>query len=304
VIHARRIHEDVLADPQRFGPEAADLIVRARRARAPEALVVALRAYAWTQRWRLAEIEAKQLLDEAYRIARHNGLRDDLADVLMLRAAVNQELGRLTAAGRDLDAAAGIAAVLGTAAAERRTELAFQRAVLAQNIGRLADAAAIYRDLLANPDSSLRTLVRAGNNLALIEAQHGRYAEAGRRLERVERLARDLGPAAFAQAVQSHAWVTVQSGRLAEGMRRFEEAAQAYEVAKLPLGEYYVEYADALMDLRLIPEAATAARAAAEEFRAGGAPLMGAEAALRVAQDALLAADAAARRHVSDRFAC
>ncbi|HKT02306.1 MAG TPA: hypothetical protein VJT31_22485, partial [Rugosimonospora sp.] len=250
----------MLADPQRFAPEAADLIVRARRARSPEALVIALRAYAWTQRWRLAEAEAKQLLDEACRIARHNGLHEALADVLMLRAAVNQELGRLAAAGRDLDAAADFAA------ADRRTELAFQRAVLAQNIGRLGDAAAIYHALLASPDSSLRTQVRAGNNLGLIEAQHGRYAEAGRRLEWAARQAGAEGPAMVAQVVQSLAWVTVQSGRLAEGMRRFTEAAQAYESAQLPLGEYYVEYADALIDLRLIPEATDAARAAEEEF--------------------------------------
>jgi CHAT domain-containing protein/tetratricopeptide (TPR) repeat protein len=287
VIHARRVHEQVLADPQRFGPAAADLIVRARRARDPEALIVALRAYAWAQRSLLAEVEAKRLLDEAHRIARRAGLPEALADVLMSRAVVNQELGRLTAAARDLDAAAGLAA------ADRQIELAFQRAVLAQNIGRLGDAAAIYRDLLSNPDSPLRTQVRAANNLALIEAQHGRYAEATRRLSWAAGFAAEDGPAAAAAVAQSLAWVTVQSGRLAEGLRCFTEAAQAYESASLPLGEHFVEYADALIDLRLIPEATAAARSAEEQFRAGKVPLMGAEAALRVAQLALLAGDAA-----------
>ncbi len=276
-----------MADPQRYGPEAAELIVRARRTRDAEALVVALRAYAWVQRWRFAEVEAKRLLDEAYRIARRAGLAEALADVLISRATINHELGRLAAAARDLDEAAGLVA------ADRVIELAFQRAVLAQNIGRLAEAAEIYHSLLADPGIPPRTEVRAANNLAVIEAHHGRYAEASRRLEHAVRLAEDLGPTAVAQVGQSLAGVTVQSGRLAEGLRRFDEAARAFEAASLPLGEYYIEYADALMDLRLIPEATAAASAAEEEFRAGGARLMGAEAALRVAQLAMLAGDVA-----------
>jgi tetratricopeptide (TPR) repeat protein len=290
VIHARRIQRKVLADPQRFGQEAADLVVRARRARDPEALVVALHACAWVQRSRLAEAEAKRLLDRAYRIARRAGLRDCAADVLVSRAVVNQELGRLAGAAHDLDAAAGLTA----AAGERHTELVFQRAVLAQNIGKLPDAATIYQELLADAQTPLRTTVRAANNLALIEAQRGQYDEALRRLERLVPLAGEVGPAALAPVAQSLAWVTVQSGRLAAGLRRFAEAARAYESARLPLGEHYIDYADTLMDLRLIPEAAAAASLAEDEFRVGGAPLMGAEAALRVAQLALLARDAPA----------
>jgi tetratricopeptide (TPR) repeat protein len=286
VIHARRIHEDVLADPQRHGPAAADLIVRARHAHNPEALVLALRAYAWAQRCRFLDIEAKRLLDEAARIARRHDLHHALADVLMSRAAVNQELGRLGAAARDLDAAAHLAA------ADRLVELAFQRAVLQQNIGRLADAAAIYRDLLSGGQGSSRTQALAANNLALIEAQHGRHAEALRLLDRAVRLAAAVGPAVLALVTASLAWVTVQSGRLADGLRRFAEAAQAYEAASLPLGEHYIEYADALMDLRLTPEATDAARSAAEEFGRRGVSLMAAEAQLRVAQLALLAGDA------------
>lgn len=289
VIHARRIHAKVLTDPQRFGPEAADVLARARRARDPEALVVALRAYAWVHRCRRAVAKAKPLLDEAYRIARRAGLRDDAADVLVGRAVVNEELGRLAAAVRDLDTAAELTEATG--ADERRIELAFQRAALAQNIGRLPAAATTYRELLASPRTPPRTTARATNNLALIEAQHGRFDEAVRRLERLLPLASEVGPTVLTLAAQSLAWVTVQSGRLAEGLRRFEEAARVYESAGLPLGEHYIEYADALMDLRLIPEATEAARAAAEEFTRLEVSLMAAEAQLRVAQLALLAGD-------------
>ena len=38
----------------------------------------------------------------------------------------------------------------------------------------------------------------------------------------------------------------------------FEEAAKAHRAAALPLGEHYIEYADALMELRLLPEAISA----------------------------------------------
>src|SRR5205823_6460753 len=64
---------------------------------------------------------------------------------------------------------------------------------------------------------------------------------------------------------------------------------QALLAAGLPLGDHYTEYADALMELRLLPEAAAAARRGMEEFSAAGVPLMAAEAQLRVAQLALLA---------------
>lgn len=277
----------MVADPRRFGPVAAELVGQARQAGHTEALVLALRALAWAERARLADVEAKRLLDEAARIARRHGLDHALADVLMSRAAVNQELGRLGAAHRDLDAAAGLVAP------DRAVELAFQRAVLHQNIGRLAVAATTYRDLLADETTPQRILVIAGNNLALIDAQRGRYDAALRCLDDAGRRAAEVGPALVAMVLESRAWVTVHSGRLAEGLRLFEAAAQAHEAADLPMGEHYVEYADALMDLRLIPEASRAARSAAEVFRLSGVPLMGAEAELRVAQLAMLSGDLA-----------
>jgi tetratricopeptide (TPR) repeat protein len=285
VIHARRIHDGAVADPHRFGPVAADLVRRTRRSGPPEALAVALRALAFARRAQFAAAEARRLLDEAAAVARRHGLREALADVLMTRSSVNQELGRMAAAGRDLD----IAAPLVTG--HRAIELTFQRAVLHQNIGRLGAAAAEYRKVLGEPSTSGRFRVAAGNNLALVEAQHGRHREALRLLDEAGRIAPRVGPSQVATVLESRAWVTVHAGRLVEGVRLFEQAAAAFETAGLPLGEHYVEYADALMDLRLIPEAADAARSAAEEFRLAGVPLMGAEAELRVAQLALLAGD-------------
>jgi tetratricopeptide (TPR) repeat protein len=277
----------VEADPQSFGPVAAELVQRARQAGHPEALVLALRALAWAKRAQLAVAEAKRLLDQAARIARRHQLDEALSDVLATRAAVNQELGRLTAAQRDLDTAFGLVP------ADRATEPTFQQAVLDQNIGRLNAAVASYGELLASESTPRRIRVIAGNNLAMIEAQYGWYADAVKHVNEAARLAEEVGPALVAMLLETRAWVTTQSGRLAEGLRLFEEAGRAFEAAELPMGEHFVEYADALMDLRLIPEASAVARAAAEVFQHSGVPLMGAEAELRVAQLAMLSGDLA-----------
>jgi CHAT domain-containing protein len=286
VIRARQAHDDVAADPDTFRPAAEAIVAEARRARQPEALALALRALAWAERSRRDDRSAVRLLDQASRIARRHHLADTLADVLMTRAAVSQELGRMAAAHRDLRAAAAL--VSGT----RTAELDFQRALLMQNTGRLAEAAEIYLRMLSDPGVSARRTVLGGNNLALIESHQGRYGQALRRLGQALRQADEVGPAVVAVVATSRAWVTVQSGRFAEGLGLFEEAAKAHREAALPLGEHYIEYADALMELRLLPEAISAARQAVQEFSAVGIPLMAAEAQVRVAQLALLAGDA------------
>ncbi|HEY7013078.1 MAG TPA: CHAT domain-containing tetratricopeptide repeat protein [Streptosporangiaceae bacterium] len=279
------MHSDVISDPDRFRPVAEALVAELRRARQPEALALALRALAWAERLRLDARSALRLLDEACRIARRHHLENTLAELLMSRAAVRQELGRIAAAQRDLRAAGERITGPGTA------ELDFHQAVLLQNIGRLDEAAALYHRVLSGPDASALRKVQSANNLALIESQQGRYRQALTRLAEAMPAAADIGPALVPVLTESRAWVTVQSGRFAEGLRMFEEAAQGYQAAALPLGEHYIEYADTLMELRLVPEAADAARRAVTEFAAAGIPLLAAEAQLRVAQLTLLAGD-------------
>jgi tetratricopeptide (TPR) repeat protein len=288
LIRARQAYEDVAADPDKYRPVAEALVSEARVAREPEALALALRALAAAERAQLDARPALRLLDEACRIARRHRLTDTLATLLMTRANVGQELGRLTAAGNDLAAAAAL--VTG----DRALELDFDRAVLLQNSGRLPDAAVIYRRLLPDPAIDLRHWTLCSNNLALIESEQGHVGPALRRLGQALPAAIEVGPALVALVTQTRAWVTVQSGRFAEGLAIFEEAAEAYRSASLPLGEHYIEYADALMELRLLPEALTAARRAVTEFSGAGVPLMSAEAQLRVAQLAVLTGDPAA----------
>jgi tetratricopeptide (TPR) repeat protein len=280
------MHGDVAADPHRFRPAAEELVAEARRARQPEALALALRALAWAERARQDDRAAIKLLNEGCQIARRHNLDDTLAQLLMSHASISQELGHMAAARRDLRAAAPLATGILV------SELAFHRAVLLQNTGRLADASAIYLRVLSDPTATAHRKGHCANNLALIEAEQGRYRQALRRLsDEALPAAEEIGPAQSAIIMQSRAWITVQSGQFSEGLRMFEDAAQAYRAADLPLGEHYIEYADALMELRLLPEAVSAARHAAEEFTAAGIPLMAAEAQLRVAQLAMLIGD-------------
>jgi tetratricopeptide (TPR) repeat protein len=285
LIRAVAAYKGVVANPKEFGPVAVRLVDDARRAGDAEALVAALRAEAWFERARLADERAKRLLDEAVRVATRQRLGARLAEVLVTRAAVNHELGRLAAAQRDLDRAASLAG------GGRSPELELQQAALLQNMGHLSEAAAIYRRVLALPDPPPPVAAIMANNLALIEVQHGHHDVALDRLDHAAKLAQLVGPAVVALVAQSRGWAMVQAGRLTESLRVFEDAASLYEAAGLSLGEHYLEHVDALVDLRLLPEASELARRAVEQFEAQGVRLMGAEAQLRTAQLALLSGD-------------
>ena len=92
----------------------------------------------------------------------------------------------------------------------------------------------------------------------------------------------------------SQAWSSFHAGDVVESLRLFDRAAQLYAAAGVPLGEHYLDYADVLVDLRLLQEALTVARSAAAEFESHGARLMAAQARLRCAQLALALGDARA----------
>lgn len=282
------------ANPSLGEPLAAQVVAVARERHDPELLALSLRALAWAQRVRLDNESARRLLDEAVRVSRSADIPSAEALARVSRAAVLQELGRVTAARRDLDAALVAVARVeddeGSAEA-LATYATFQRAVIDQNAGSLTAAEESYRTLLGHPDLTEQLSIKVANNLALIEAQRGVYEMAQKRVAEAVERATPLGPVVLAPIVQSRAWIAVQAGRLAEGLRHFETAAAVYAAAELSLGEHYAEYADVMTDLRLLPEAAAAATRAVQEFDAAGTPLMGAEAQLRVARIAMLTGD-------------
>lgn len=283
---AERAYKGVRLDPVAHRGSAEAVVARARAAGHTEALIVGLRALAYTEHVRLNNDQAKTLLDQAARLAARHRLDHRLGDVLVSRAAVSHELGRLRAAQDDLDRAAPLLSENNAA------EVILQQAVLHQNIGRLSDAARLYRVTLARPACPADVQWKAANNLALVEVHLGRWQLALALVDQATDLAKEQGPNPVAIVAQSRAWVTMQVGQLTESLRQFAQAGHLYALAGRPLGEHYVEYADALMDLRLLPEARQAADQAATELGQQNAKLMVAEAKLRVARLSLLAGDA------------
>ena len=273
---ARAIYAHVVADPLSFGSEAALIASQARTANMPAALVPALRAQAWVERSRLDNRQAKDLLDEAVRLARRYHLDGELHEVLLTRAAVNHELGRLIPAQRDLDGAAKLSPSRGAA------ELAFQQAVLYQSLGKLSRAGISYRRILHDTSAPAVIKSKAANNYAIIQCQLG-HPDDGLRLVELGASFPEVGPHQTAVLSSTRAWIITQTGRLTQGLEGFDEAARLHTVAGLPLAEHYLEYVDALTDLRLLPEAYTMAVQAAEELERHGVDLMTGEGLLRVA---------------------
>ena len=285
VPYADAVYKGVVTDPRTFGPQAAQLITRARREGSVEALVVALRAYAWAQRLALHNADARTLLDEAVALAGQHGLARRLGEVLVSRIAVLQELGELAEAQQDADRAAVLLPD------GEHSEMRFQQGVLLQNVGHLQAAGELYRQLLADDGCPPVLQAKAGNNLAHLECELGRPEAAIALLDTAERVAAEVGPTVRAYVAQTRAWVEVQTGRLCESLERFDVARDRYAAAGLPLGSHDLEYSDALAGLRLLPEAQEIARRGVLALPEAEAPLMAAEALLRVARLSLLAGD-------------
>jgi len=279
-------------DPTSVEPQARAVVTVARRRKDPELLGASLRLLAATFRARWDDSSALPLLDEALRVTRRHGVWRVAAAVLASRASVQHDLGDTRAAARDLDAAiAAMSRATDVEPAERERFLlrvGLSLAIVEQHAGRLADAEQRYRSLLATEGMEPRSAAIATNNLALVLAERGDYDEAISAADAAVALATSQVPSLEAPLVQSRAWIAVRAGRLEEGMRDFDRSARAYVAAGIPLGEYYTEYADAMTDLRLLPEAAVAAARAVDELDAAGLRLMLTEAQMRLARICLL----------------
>lgn len=286
VIHARRLVDLATSDPQDAEPAVRTALGEAQRAGHPTAVALALRALACVHRARLEHAEAERLLDRAVTLTRRTALPGVEAEVRGARAAVRLEQGRVSAARNDVSLALkalGRADPAGSPAG-LRSYLELQLAVLDHNVGRLPDAEVRYRRIAADPDRSPDVAVRVANNLAMVLAARGAYEEALASCDEAVRVAADLGQVTLAVARQTRAWITVHEGRLTEGMAEFEDVAAVYARAGVPLGEYHVEVADAMADLRLLPEAVRAAQAAVDELATAGVWLMAVEAQVHLAR--------------------
>lgn len=285
LIRAISVHDEMVGDPTSLGPVAEGIAAAARRAGDTEALVVALRAMAWSERLQLRNARALVLLDEAAARARRARLPVRLGEVLVSRAAVNLELGRTRVAVRDLDRADPLLP------GDADPELQLKRGVMLGMIGRLDESFSVFGAVLTHPTAGTDMRARAANNLALVASMAGRVPEALQHIELARELAAEVGPALVALVAQNHGLVLTQCGRLAEGLRQLDAAVVALAELKLPLGEAYAESAETLAALRALPEARELAGRAVAELEAHDVPLMAAEAQLRLAEIALLIGD-------------
>ena len=282
LIRVKAAYRGAINDPEAFRERAAGLVREARRSGDPEALCLSLRASGWAERYALEHRNALRLLNEAARIARHHQLRHVLGEVLVTRGAVQHELGRLSAARRDFDAAEPL--IPPDAAAE----LTSQRATLFANQGDLALAASLYARLLKDATLTAEVRFKAATNFGILQAHRGRFQEALALFDVASSAAEQVSPLYVALVAENRAWVTVLAGLLADGVAQFDAAKAMFQELGLPPGELFMEYSDALRQLRLLPEALEHAREAVSILDSHGVELMAAEAKLSVASLALL----------------
>ncbi|UZN02274.1 hypothetical protein [Cellulomonas sp. S1-8] len=292
---ARRLESEIDADPAGTRLRAADLAEQARAHHHPEALVWALRALAVLSRHEGDPAGAVAMLDDALALARRAGLATPGAWVLASRSVAQLELGRTARARTDASAALRIVD-------ERRGDdpelddlharIQLQLAVMDHNAGRLVEAEARYRSIVREVAPGSANLVRAANNLALVLVARTEYTEALRWAQLAVDGAARLGPSLRSWPYLTRALIEVQTGRLADGLRDLERAARASQEAGQSPGEYYVEYAETMRELRLLPEAAAAGRRALDELAAAGGGLVEVDARISLAETLLMLGDA------------
>jgi tetratricopeptide (TPR) repeat protein len=278
----RAAYRGATNDPEAFRTKAAGLVREARQSGDPEALCFALRASGWAERYALEHRNALRLLNEAVRVARHHRLSQVLGEVLVTRGVVEHELGRLSAARRDFDAAEPLIPP------DLVTELTIQRATLFFNQGDFAAAASLYARLLKDGTLTAEVRVKAATNFGLIQAQRGRFEKALALFDVASSAAEQVSPLYVALVAENRALVTVLAGLLSDGVAQFDAARAMFQKLGLPPGELLMEYSDALKQLRLLPEALEHAREAVLILDTHGVELMAAEAKLSVASLALM----------------
>lgn len=282
LIRVKAAYQDAITDPAAFRLRASELVRDARRSGSPEAVCLALRASGWAERYALEHRRALRLLNEAVRIARHHRLNHLLGEVLVTRGAVQHELGRLSAARRDFDAAEPLIRPDAVA------EVTVQRATLLYNQGERTLAASLYTRLLKDPTLTAEVRLKAAANFGLLQAESGHFQEALALFDVASSAAEQVSRLYVALVAENRAWVNVLAGNLADGVAQFDAARTMLEELGVPPGELLREYSEALMQLRLLPEARERAREAVSILESHGVELMAAEARLNVAWLALL----------------
>lgn len=266
-----------MADPEEGRRIAGEVADTARAVGAHHALVVALCALGWAAREIYAYDDALASLGEAVRVARRHELHDPLTEALTTRASVHMEFGDMARARKDIDAARA------ASTAHTRAEVEVADALVHQLNGNAAAAGTAYRRALRHVrDDQTHLKFKALHNLGLAHMRTGRHVDAARYLSKAATHAQTMGaPVLVATAVNSQALAASELGDPVTALRRFAEAEQMMRASGVPLGEMLTDKASALLNLRLLDEAAASIQGAVAEFATDvGRALMLAEALL------------------------
>ncbi len=296
--------EAAIAISRRSPAAARTLAIAARRGAAAagdgRSESIALRALALAAREEGRFAEARSLLRSAIRTAAAVGGADEeglargsLASVLLLAGDLH---GALT----ELDHAASLVS------GGERALIAMQRGVVLGRLGELDRAAAALDEAvdIAGAGSDRATLGLVLVNRGVLRVYCGDAAGADRDLAEAERLLEAEGQSiTAADAHHNRGFAALARGDVVGALRLFDEARAAHERLGVPRPMARLDEANALLDVRLLPEARAAAAEAERALRASGELADAAEAALTAATAAGLAGDLAGAIRAADRAA-
>ncbi|WP_053731326.1 CHAT domain-containing protein [Nocardia sp. NRRL S-836] len=267
----------------------AEAVLDGASARDPETESVALHALGMAA-------SAVGRLDEAERHLRAAVSVASSAGLVVRAAQARGSFGYvLTLRGRTAEALRALEAVPAQVDGVTAARLRMQRALVLTEIGRFDEAAAGFADALAcNPgDPLLEATIR--NNRGLLRAQRRDWRGAADDLDRAEQLYLAAGHTGRTAMVFHNRGVAFEArGDLPAALAAFDEAAARYAAAGRDPGLLPIERAEALLSVRLVAEARTAAAAAVAAFARQRNSVDLVQARLLLARVALVAGDPAA----------
>lgn len=283
--------EDALAlaqvDPRRAGKLAAEVLDGLRELPPSEAAAVAERALGLVAR------ELDHVEDAIAHLSQSVELGLAVGGARSVRAAhARMSLAlALAYAGRSQEALVEAELAAPALAPLDRARLDMQRALILQRLGRLDEALEGYR-------RALRTTSRLGDqhgeariltNRGVLHAFRGDFRAAEADLKRAARMFDELGQSLYAaKARHNIGFVCARRGDIPAALDWYERAEAEYRRLGISEAIALVDRCEALLSVRLIPEAVATATRAVEELAAKGMQADLAQAQLLLAQAVLL----------------
>ncbi|MEU0557302.1 CHAT domain-containing tetratricopeptide repeat protein [Dactylosporangium sp. NPDC006015] len=255
---AQRLLPIVMADPVKAKMLADAALRDAQRAGDRAAQAVALRTLGLAARARHDAAGADRHLRASIAVARRHRLTQYEAESRMSHALILDDLGRPTAALREIDRA------MADLQGQRRARASMQRALILRRLGFEREAMELYRD-------ALRAFRRSGDavweartltNRGVLHGFRGNLRLAEADLRAAQALYNRLGMStAAAQVEHNLGFVAAQAGDVPTALARYDRAHDRLWKTGVDAVSL-LDRAELLLSVRLLPEAGTAIRAA------------------------------------------